>query len=138
MTIANRHHVFCDESCTSARYVVLGGVITPADTVAVLDSLIQAWRADSGMLGELKWTKVSKAKLSAYREFVDLFFDPAKNDHLHFNAVVFDTSQVDYATYHKGDRELGVYKFYYTFLIHKFGPYAHDDTSGLWVFLDHR
>jgi hypothetical protein len=76
--------------------------------------------------------------LTVYRELVDIFFLLSGKNSLHFKAVVFDTSQIDYRTYHRGDKELGFYKFFYQFLLHKFGPYAADDTHRLLVFLDQR
>lgn len=133
-----KHHVYCDESSTKSRFMVYGGIITSADNVPGFDALLAKWRSEKNMNGELKWTKVSKSKLAHYKSLVDLFFDHAEKRHLHFKAVVFDTDEIDYATYHKGDESLGFYKFYYYFLLYKFGPYASTDEHRLWVFLDQR
>jgi hypothetical protein len=118
--------------------MIYGGIITPAKNVPNLEKAIQEWRDKNNFHGEIKWTKVSKAKLSLYAGLVNFFFKLAEKHQLHFKAVVFDTTEIDYATYHKGDEDLGFYKFYYFFLLHKFGTYAKDDTHLLWIFLDQR
>lgn len=118
--------------------MVYGGIITAADNVAEFDALLGQWRNDKKMHGELKWTKVSKNKLQHYKSLVDLFFDHANKHHMHFKAAVFDTNEIDYATYHGGNESIGFYKFYYFFLLYKFGRYARTDEHRLWVFLDQR
>lgn len=62
---------------------------------------------------ELKWTKVSKGKLSTYKKFIEFFLASAQTD---FRCVVLDTHALDYKGYHDGDEELGFYKFLYFFL----------------------
>lgn len=57
----------------------------------------------------LKWTKVSNRKLQAYKELMDLFFAAD----VRFKCILVESSKVDYARFHHGDKELGFYKFYY-------------------------
>lgn len=118
--------------------MVYGGVITQAVNVPKYDTLIEGWRKQHNLKAELKWAKVSKAKLGYYIALVDMFFEHAKANRLHFKAVVFDTHQIDYKTYHGGSVELGFYKFYYQFLLYKFGRYAATDDCRLWVYIDER
>lgn len=118
--------------------MVFGGIIVAASTVGLFNQAMVLWRTSKGMRAELKWGKVSGAKLAEYKSIVDLFFSLAGRDSLHFKAVVFDTHEIDYSTYHRNDWELGFYKFFYQFLLHKFGPYATDDAHRLLVFMDHR
>ena len=132
------HHVHCDESQTGARFVVYGGIIVPGKNVEWFDALIEKWRGEQNMHKELKWTKVTNQKYKEYKSLVDLFFEHADLHRLHFKSVVFDTAQVDYKTYHDDDEELGFYKFYYHFLLHKFGSYAKSDDHRLYVFIDER
>lgn len=117
--------------------MVYGGIITSAGNVAAFDEVMTKWRADHNMHSELKWTKVSNQKFAEYKSLVDLIFEHVSAQQLHFKSVVFDTHQIDYA-HHKGNKELGFYKFYYQFLLHKFGPYATADDHRLYVFLDQR
>ena len=103
-------HVYCDESRqTKDRYMVFGGIIIDAEDVESFNKAMKLWRQSHSMRAELKWTKVSDRKLSEYRALVDLFFSLAGKDSLHFRSIVFDTSEIDYTTYHKGDKELGFY-----------------------------
>ena len=132
------HHVHCDESHTGARFVVYGGIIVPGRNVEWFDAIMAEWRAEQKMVGELKWTRVANQKYAEYKSLVDLFFEHARRNRLHFKAVVFDMSEVDYAEYHNGDEELGFYKFYYQFLLHKFAPYARGDQHRLYVRIDER
>jgi len=129
-------HVYCDESRQTAdRYMVLGGIIATAENAARFESAMAMYREAQNMKAGIKWQKVSNQKLSEYRALIDLFW--TFRNALHFKSIVIDTSQIDYKKYHKGDRELGFYKFMYQFLLHQFGPYARDDCRYL-IFLHRR
>lgn len=133
------YHVYCDESRqTQDRYMVFGGIIIRASALSAFNQAMRLWRESHGMLAELKWAKVSDRKLGEYKSLVDLFFSLAGKGTLHFRSVVFDTSQIDYRTFHESDRELGFYKFFYQFLLHAFGPYVTTDADRLVVFFDQR
>ena len=132
-------HVYCDESRqTQDRYMVFGGIIVPATGVQPFDKAMDLWRDAQNMHAELKWTKVSNQKLGEYKSLMDLFFSLTGKGQLHFRSVVFDTTQIDYKTYHKGNKELGFYKFFYQFLLHSFGEYAAKKNRRLLVHLDRR
>jgi hypothetical protein len=69
------YDVYVDESSqTNHRYLVLGGLIVPNDAVA--DSVDLLWKARERRLpaGEMKWGKVSRAKMDAYKAVLDVFF----------------------------------------------------------------
>jgi hypothetical protein len=132
-------HVYCDESRqTQDRYMVFGGIIVRARAALAFDQAMALWRNAQNMHAELKWVKVSDQKLAEYKSLVDLFFLLAGKNELHFKSVVFDTAQIDYETYHYGDKELGYYKFFYQFLLHSFGPYAVERGGRMLVFMDRR
>jgi hypothetical protein len=131
-------HIYCDESSTAERYMLFGGVITTETNAGDLSEVIDRWRTKHGMHRELKWGKVSRQKLPAYCSLIDLFAEHARQGFLHFNVIVFDTHQIDYKTYHQGRKELGFYRFYYRFVLYKFGIYAHDASYSMRVFLDER
>jgi hypothetical protein len=62
---------------------------------------------------EIKWTKVSKAKVQFYLDLVDYFFD---TDDLRFRAVVIpDKSKLDHAK-HEQDHDTYYYKMYFLLL----------------------
>lgn len=130
--------VYCDESSTCSQFLVYGGIVTSAPHAAAFDQEFNAWRESVNMRGELKWVKVSRSKLEHYKAAVDMFFRHALKHRMHFKVVVFNTREIDYRTYHKGNHDLGFYKFYYQFLLHKFGCYATSDDHKLWVYIDQR
>jgi len=108
-------HVHADESWTAgANYKLLGGIWVEKPHEADLRADIASFRRDTGMCRELKWKKVSKAKLSEYRAFVDLFFDSESA----FHCIVLPCHILDWKTYH-GSEELGFWKFYFQLLSRK-------------------
>ena len=90
------------------------------------------------MGGELKWVKVSKAKLATYKSLVDFYFTNRHRDRLQFKAMTVDTHSADYVAFRKENHEIGYYKLYYFFLLKKLLPYAKDNDYSICVYLDDR
>jgi len=112
---------YIDESSqTQHRYLVIGGTILPKDSVA--DFIAALWDARKPELptGEMKWGKVSRTKLPAYKRVVDTFFAPWYKDAPHFHSLVIDTSRQKHKVYNQGSREIGFNKEIYQ-LAMKFG-----------------
>jgi hypothetical protein len=115
--------VYCDESRhdggSGSRYMAIGSLWLPRDRKqAVTEALRRVFR-ETKLGAELKWSKVSNARLDAYKRIVDFFFEEGA---LRFRAVVVDHAQFDPARLHGGDRELGFYRFYYELLANWLGP----------------
>ena len=113
--------VYIDESSTQLRYLILGGIILPTDEVDRFVDVI--WQARGQLLpapGEMKWVKVSTAKLAAYRNVVDTFFLPKYRGGPHFHSLIVDTSQQRHAVFNGGSRDIGFNKELYQ-LAMKFG-----------------
>ena len=103
--------VFIDESSqTNHRYLVLGGIIAPTDDVFDLTQQILDIRLPELPQGEMKWGKVSKGKLSAYKRVVDYFFSDVLRAGVHFHSLVVDTTKLDHARFNSGSREIGFNK----------------------------
>ena len=103
--------IYIDESSqTKSRHLILGAVIIPTELAPAAEDAI--WKARQPELphGELKWTKVSRAKLAAYERVIDCFFQSAELRHAHFHSVVVDTSRVDHARFNDGSSEIGFNK----------------------------
>ena len=99
------HEIDVDESSqTKHRFLVLGAIVVPADATGDLTQRLQEARLPELPASELKWTKVSRGKLAAYRRTVDVFFGTAEAQ---FHAVVVDTAKLDHNRYIKGSRDLG-------------------------------
>lgn len=104
--------IFVDESSqTKHRFLVLGGIGTYAsNSLGLIEDLAKA-RLPELPKGELKWTKVSKTKLPAYKRFVDVLFDLPKI--VHFHSLVVDSTRLDHKRFNAGDREIGFNKEIY-------------------------
>lgn len=105
-------HVYCDESChlekDAARSMVLGAVWCPASQRAMLARRIKALKAAHNIpvTLEIKWVKVSPARLQFYLELIDLFFNTPQ---LSFRAVVVpDKSSLDHGRFEQSHDD-----FYY-------------------------
>lgn len=106
--------IYADESSqTQHRYLVLGAVT--ALTADVPQLLQRVWTARQQRLpaGEMKWTKVSSAKLSVYKEVVDVFFD---SELAQFHCMCIDTSRFDHKKFNSGSREIGFSKMVFQLL----------------------
>ncbi len=102
-------NIYCDESCHLEHdripVMVLGAVWCPDRQVPEISRRVREFKQKHGILSqedlrgprreqfEVKWTKVSPARLSFYRDVIDYFFD---DDHLHFRAVLIDKTALDH------------------------------------------
>jgi hypothetical protein len=118
-------HVYCDESChlehDHASAMVLGAVWCPASHRAMLGRKIKALRTAYGLGSgvEIKWVKVSPAKLDFYLALVDLFFDEPL---LHFRGLVVpDKSKLDHGRFAQ-DHDGFYYKMWYLLLNRMISP----------------
>ena len=104
--------VYIDESSTQLRYLVLGAIVTLATNVESFSQALWAARRPELPMGEMKWQKVSRAKLDAYMRFADVFFSAPRNK-VDFHAIVIDTSRQRNELYNQGSREIGFNKEVY-------------------------
>lgn len=118
-------HVYCDESChlehDHASAMVLGAVWCPASHRAMLGRKIKALRSAYGIGPEveIKWVKVSPARLDFYLALVDLFFDEPL---LHFRGLVVpDKSALDHGRFAQ-DHDGFYYKMWYLLLNRMISP----------------
>jgi hypothetical protein len=104
--------VYIDESSQNKhRYLVLGSIVFEMPNAQRLIDLMAKARLPELPNGEAKWTKVSKAKLPAYKRLVDVLFD--NQEHMHFHSLFVDTTQQDHKKYNEGDSEIGFNKEIY-------------------------
>src|SRR5690625_2482559 len=73
-------NIYCDESCHLENdrqpIMVLGGISLPANRARTVSLAVRKLKRRHGLADafEIKWTKVSPAKVDFYREVVELFF----------------------------------------------------------------
>ena len=84
-------NIYCDESChlenDHQKVMVLGAVWCPKEKAREISVSIRNIKKSHNIKPdfEIKWTKVSPAKLQFYLDIVDYFFD---NDDLYFRALI--------------------------------------------------
>jgi hypothetical protein len=97
------------------KVMVLGAVWCPIDKVKEISARIRDIKKDHGLKPEfeIKWTKVSPAKMIFYREVMDYFFD---NDNLHFRALIVpDKSKLRHEVFSQSHDDW-YYKMYFDML----------------------
>lgn len=121
-------NVYCDESChlenDGQKAMVLGAVWCPLDKREEITKRLREIKQKHGLSAnfEVKWTKVSQAKIAFYLDLVDYFFD---DDDLHFRGLVIpDKFQLDHQAYGQSHDEW-YYKMYFTMLKTIFDPQNH-------------
>jgi hypothetical protein len=115
--------IYCDESRhegqASQPYMVIGGLWLPREKRTEIQAGLREIQVRHSVTGELKWGKVSRAKLAGYQAAVD--FIAARPD-VHFRCIVVDKSKADSDKYFKNDRQ--------------FGPKATQEKKRIFVTLD--
>lgn len=120
-------NVYCDESCHLENdhhpAMVLGAVWCPAEKTRKISEEIRVIKQRHGLSPqfEIKWTKVSPAKLDFYLELVDYFF---VEPDLHFRALVAPKDNLRHEEFNQ-DHDLWYYKMYFDMLKIIFSPVDH-------------
>jgi hypothetical protein len=118
-----KYVVYCDESRHDGHarnpYMAIGSLWMPRNERDQLSHLLRDCFREQGLGAEVKWSKVSRLKLEAYKRLIDFFFEMPG---LQFRTIVVDQAKLDFEKFHGADRELGFYKFYYEMLWHWFEP----------------
>lgn len=119
------YNVYCDETChlehDGINIMVLGAVWCPQSKLKEINQRIRQIKERNGVSStmELKWTKISPAKIDLYRDIVNYYFD---DDDLHFRAVVIpDKSKLNHEQFHQTHDDW-YYKMYFDMLKVIFNP----------------
>jgi hypothetical protein len=112
-------NIYCDESChlenDSQMVMVLGAVWCPLGKSREISERIREIKAKHQLnpLFEIKWTKVSPAKVDFYLDLVNYFFDESS---LHFRALIVpDKTQLRHLEFNQ-DHNTWYYKMYFDML----------------------
>jgi hypothetical protein len=96
-------NIYCDESChlenDNQKSMVLGAVWCPKDKIKEINHRIKEIKIKHSIhkSTEVKWNKISPAKIDLYEDLIDFFFD---DDHLHFRGLVIpDKSKLNHDKY---------------------------------------
>jgi hypothetical protein len=112
-------HLYCDESShlpfDKAPFLMLGLLSCPAERIKSahqeLGTLLKRFNLPKHF--EIKWTKVSPARLDFYRAVIEWFFTA---DSINFRAMVLPGKQGLYASLPPDTRDTLYYRLYYQFL----------------------
>jgi hypothetical protein len=119
-----RFDVYCDESGPDllvskrphGRYLVIGSLWLATEDRDRFKQEVHALRDRHRVGGEIKWQKVSPAKIAFYLDLVSWFLE--RENRLRFRCIAVDREKVSLLRYHDNDQELGFYKFYYQMVHH--------------------
>lgn len=100
--------------------MVLGTIWCPANLSGDIFIRIRDIKKKHGIPSnyEIKWNRISPAKVDFYSDLIDFFFD---DDDLHFRALVVDKSQINKVENGQTHDEF-YYKMYFTLLKEIFDP----------------
>jgi len=117
--MSQEFNIYCDESCHLENdphpVMVLGAVWCPHEKVREISVRIREIKRkyNLGPEFEMKWTKVSPARVDFYQEIIDYFFD---DDDLHFRAMVAcDKSKLQHQRFAQ-DHDDWYFKMYFDML----------------------
>jgi hypothetical protein len=117
--LSQEYSIYCDESChlqnDQQQTMVLGAVWCPTEKARETAQRMREIKHRHNLPQdfEVKWTKISPAKLDFYLDILDYFFD---DDDLHFRAlIVSDKSKLCHAAYSQ-DHDTWYYKMYFDLL----------------------
>ncbi len=120
-------NVYCDESCHLENdyqtAMVLGAIWCPLDKTREIAVRLREIKQKHSLAEnfEVKWTKVSQAKVAFYLDILDYFFD---DDDLHFRALIVpDKSKLRHDDFNQ-THDNWYYKMYFDMLKVIFRPDA--------------
>ena len=121
------YNIYCDESChlehDHINVMALGAVWCETDKVSQLASALRSLKKEFGLPPdfEIKWTKVSPAKVDFYRAVIDFFF---RQEALGFRGVLIpDKRQLDHGVFEQ-THDTWYYKMWFVLLKQILNPDA--------------
>ena len=129
-------NVYIDESRhnndNDGGYMLLGAIWLDREQLPVLSDAIRLIKKkyDIPVHREIKWTKVSAAKLDYYKELIQLFLNL---EQVNYRSVIIDKSKIDYEAHGK-TRE----SFYYTMQYILVRNIAEKRFGDIRLFLDYK
>lgn len=126
-------NLYCDESChlehDDSDVMALGALILPYDKKQEINDRILQIKATHGVKArtELKWQKVSMAKIDLYKYLLDYFFD---DDDMRFRLLLAKKSNLRHDDFHQSHNDW-YYKMYFTMLNRLF-----DSSNAYNVYID--
>lgn len=136
--------IYVDESSQEChQYMVQSALIIESRLVQMALQQFEMARAANGLnpiAGEVKWSKVSRAKLNAYLAVVDTLFGMSATDDIHWHSIIVNNTKLDHNRFNSGDPDVGFNKFLYQLLLSIGRKYEKNDKGKMqyYVYLDER
>jgi hypothetical protein len=113
------YNIYCDESChlpnDHQQAMVLGALCCPLEKTREIAVRLREIKIRHKLSPkfEVKWSKVSPAKFSFYKDLIDYFFD---DDDLHFRALIIPDKLKLHHQHFSQDYNTFYYNLYYNLL----------------------
>jgi hypothetical protein len=121
MVVRKRFQIHADESSQSGnhQFMAIGSILSPFSSTiqleaALSDALLAAGHKSAG---EVKWGKLRKHNLDAYKAFMARLFDELEAGRAFMNVTILDRQKLKNQKFNAGDGELGFTKFLYQHLL---------------------
>lgn len=124
----NEFNIYCDESChlenDNSDIMLIGGLLCPKEKVKEVSQEIKEIKLKHGMKSdfEIKWTKVSPAKIDFYRELIEYYW---QNPYLQFRCVIATNKKLLNNSLYNQTYDDWYYKIYYLLLSKMIDPMQH-------------
>ncbi len=118
MENSTEYNIYCDESChlehDGMPVMVLGAIWCPKAESRRIAENVREIKKKHGLppLFEIKWTKVSPAKVEFYREIIEYFFEEKD---LHFRGLIAEKDRLNHPEYSQ-NHSSWYYKMYFNLL----------------------
>lgn len=128
------YNVYCDESChlkdDKSNVMVLGSMWCNRQLKSQIFNDIRQIKIKHGLSSwfEIKWTKVSDARIDFYLELINYFIT---NENIHFRGLIANKESLDHDRYNNGDYDLWYYKMYFLLLDQIITP-----SNEYYIFID--
>lgn len=130
------YEMYSDERYEDQKRLLLGGLIVTDKGRERITSQLEQVRSQYSLTREMRWGKVSKQYLAAYKEWTETFFaDPFAR----FSCLIVDLSSSDWKQFRPSKRSRPQYdaklaSVFYQFLLVAFG--ALRDNKRWWIYPD--
>lgn len=113
--------IYCDESISKGTFYsdFYGGALVRSKDFISVNEILNTKKSELQFYGEIKWTKVTSAYLTKYKEIITAFFDLIKKDLVKIRIMFRQNAQVPILK--EEDKDSGYEKLYYQFIKHAFG-----------------
>lgn len=130
--------IYCDESCARGDKFsdFYGSLLTKSTVFDAVQTRLQDARAELGLLGEVKWEKISLAYKDKYIKLMEVFFDIVKAGDVKVRIMFLQNRNKRSSNLTRYQKENSYFILYYHFLKHAFGLQYHDVPLNERVFVE--